>query len=271
MRILITLPKYINDSDMKLSNKPFPFKSCILLLLILTIPLLSIKVNAQVRPNLGGTSQLMNNALMELKGGNYERANAYFRQIIDSGLPIPQEMPYYFAETLFHLGQYDNSANFLNKYLQINGFRGDNYESARALESRLKAPLDEIQSCQLCDRRGYQYQVCHTCEGHKEIEQPCNHCKEKGVVGCSRCVGSGLVTIRNVFNIVEYYECEKCSGKGRYTCPTCLGSKFEVSSCRTCDGSGRLPTDIICDHEGENEVRHLTSMMMRKLKASSHP
>ncbi len=229
---------------------------------------LSMVCNAQV--NLGGSSRLMNSALTEMQNGNYQQANNFFRQIIDSGLPIPQEMPYYFAETLFELNQFDNSANFLNKYLEINGFKGDNYELAKDLEKRLSEPLNAIKVCQLCDRRGYRHQTCFTCDGHKQLEQPCNYCKEKGVVGCSRCIGSGMVTKKNVFNIIEYFECEKCSGNGRYTCPTCEGSTKEVTSCRTCQGSGRLQSDKICDHNPENEVRHLSSMILQKLGQGLH-
>jgi tetratricopeptide (TPR) repeat protein len=189
-----------------------------------------------------------------MEANEFEKANQYFRQIIDSNIPIPPEMPYYFAETLFQLKQFDNSANFLNKYLEINGFKGDNYEFAKDLEERLKEPLNEIRSCQLCDRRGYEYKTCFTCEGTKVIEQDCNYCKAKGIVGCSRCAGSGLVTKKNVFNIIEYFECERCSGNGRLTCPTCKGTKLEVSACKTCQGAGRLNSEKICDHQGQPDI-----------------
>lgn len=204
---------------------------------------------SQSQPHLGQSSKLMESALGAMEAGNFEKANQYFREMIDSKHPIPHEMPYYFAETLFRLRQYDNSANFLNKYLEINGYKGDNYEYAKELEKKLKQPLNEIMACQLCDRRGYRYKTCFTCEGRKKIEQDCNYCKAKGIVGCSRCAGSGLVTKKNVFNIVEYFECERCSGRGRLTCPTCKGTKSAVNACNTCQGSGRLNSEQICDHQ----------------------
>ena len=55
----------------------------------------------------------------ELDAIDYQTANSIFRNLIESGLPLPDEMPYYFSETLFALGQYDNSSNFLNKYLEL--------------------------------------------------------------------------------------------------------------------------------------------------------
>jgi len=75
------------------------------------------------------------------------------------------------------------------------------------------------------------------------------------VIGCSRCAGSGLITKKNVFNIIEYFECERCEGNGRLTCTTCHGSKLEVGDCRTCQGTGRLNSEKICDHkEGPKEL-----------------
>jgi len=223
----------------------------IIIVLLLLFPAL---VHAQLKPNLGQTSRQMNAAKQAMEGGQYERANNIFREIIDSRVPLPPEMPYYFAETLFHLGQYDNSSNFLDKYLEINGFKGDNYEAAKALENKLMAPLNAIKACTLCDRKGYRYQLCTTCHGTKELEQPCHVCKGKAIVGCSRCAGSGMLTKKNVFNILEYFECERCDGKGRLTCPVCEGAKVTHSKCRTCNGSGTIGSDELCDHEGELHV-----------------
>jgi tetratricopeptide (TPR) repeat protein len=224
---------------------------------------------SQVKPSLGGSSRLMNSALAEMGKGDYEKANAYFRQIIENNLSIPPEMPYYFAETLFELGQYDNSLNFLNKYLEINGFKGDNYEAAKSLEAKLKSNMASIYNCKLCDPRGYRYQNCPTCEGERQIEQACMYCKARGMVGCTKCRGSGLVTNKNVFNILEYYECDKCSGDGKHTCPKCMGSLKELSDCRTCRGQGRLFSEEICDHKPGTQPRHF-STGFEKLKEMSH-
>jgi len=206
---------------------------------------------AQIGPNLGQTDHWMKGAKAAIERNDYETANSIFRNLIDSGQPLPEEMPYLFAETLFQLKQYDNSANFLNKYLELTGFTGGHYKGAQELQQRLEVPLKEIQECQLCDRRGYRYQTCFTCDGNRQIEQECHYCKGKGVVGCSRCNGSGMITKMNIFKIVEYFECERCSGNGRLTCPVCEGSLKEVSSCRTCGGTGKLSSEDVCNHVEE--------------------
>jgi DnaJ-class molecular chaperone len=199
--------------------------------------------------NLGQTDRWMKGATAAIERNDYETANSIFRNLIDSGLPLPDEMPYFFSETLYELGQYDNSSNFLNKYLELTGFNGENYEGAKQLQEKLKGPLSAIQACALCDRRGYQYETCFTCDGSRQIEQTCDYCKAKGIVGCSRCAASGMIRKVNVFNIVEYFECERCNGKGRMTCPECDGSRHQVSDCKTCSGSGKITSDDLCDHQ----------------------
>ena len=206
-------------------------------------------LSASAQVNLGQTDRWMKGALAAMERSDYQTANSIFRNLIDSGLPLPEEMPYYFSETLFQLGQYDNSQNFVNKYLELTGFTGQNYEAATRLKEKLKVPIAQILACEQCDRRGYRYESCTTCLGKKELEQACNYCKAKGVVGCSRCGASGMIKKVNVFNIIDFYECERCAGKGRLACPTCSGSGKEVSACKSCEGSGKTASTALCNHE----------------------
>jgi hypothetical protein len=205
--------------------------------------------NASAQVNLGQTDRWMKGALAAMERSDYQTANSIFRNLIDSGLPLPEEMPYYFSETLFQLGQYDNSQNFVNKYLELTGFTGQNYEPATRLKEKLKSPLAQILACEQCDRRGYRYESCTTCLGKKQLEQTCSYCKAKGVVGCSRCGASGMIKKVNVFNIIDFYECERCAGKGRLACPSCSGSGKEVSACKSCEGSGKTASAALCNHE----------------------
>ena len=235
-------------------------------------------MHAQISPNLGNTSRIMNQATTAMDAGEFELANELFRQIIQSNAPIPSEMPFYFAKTLYELKQFDNSQNFLNKYLDLNGFKGAHYQEAKDLETKLEGPLKEIAACQFCDRKGYRLLTCATCSGEKQVEQDCSLCKAQGIVGCSRCAGQGVVTKKNVFNILEYYDCERCSGTGRLTCPRCDGTHLEFSECRTCAGTGHLESEQLCNHQENQAIgvrrtgfRNVFGHTLGHLKATSHP
>lgn len=226
--------------------KKHPFLK--ILILLFTIGLIQPTSIYAQSPGLGTTSAMMSRANTAMEKGEYTKANAIFREIIESNQPIPAEMPYLFAKTLYALGQYHNSQSFVNKYLDLNGFKGSYYKQAKALQNQLVNPLAEIVSCQYCDARGYRYGTCETCHGEGKTEQACSLCKGRGIIGCSRCAGDGLVTKKNVFNILEYFECERCSGKGRLTCTACQGTLVEVDTCPVCEGSGHILTEELCDH-----------------------
>lgn len=252
-----------------------PFR-CLLFLMLMIV--YGETLYAQVSPNLGNTSRLMANATAAMEAGEFEKANEIFRQIIQSNAPIPSEMPYFFAETLYQLKQYDNSRNFLGKYLDLNGFKGQHYQEAKDLESKLEQPLMDILTCQYCNKKGYRLLTCTTCSGEKQVEQDCTLCKAQGIVGCSRCAGKGIVTKKNVFNIVEYYDCERCSGSGRLTCPRCEGTHVEYGECRTCDGTGHLESEDLCNHEENHLIstprtsfRNVFGQSMGHLKLVHHP
>lgn len=208
---------------------------------------------AQGIPNLGQTDRWMQGALAAIERKDYQTANELFRSLIESGLPLPEEMPYYFAETLFELGQFNNSKNFLDKYLEITGQTGQNLQGAKELKQKLTKPLAEISACGLCDSKGYRYEVCATCMGQKKQEQTCDYCKGKTIVGCSKCAATGMIKKINVFNQVEIFECERCNAKGRLTCPECQGTGKQVSECKTCLGAGRVTGEVLCDHHEHEE------------------
>ena len=221
----------------------------LLFYILLSFSLLHPKTaNAQLSPSLGTVSALMEDATLAMDNGEYKKANGLFRQIIESNQPIPPEMPYLFSKTLFDLGQYHNSESFVNKYLDLNGFKGNYYKQAKELQQSLVQPLAEISACDYCDARGYRFTTCDTCHGEGVSEQACSLCKGRGIIGCSRCAGDGLVTRKNVFNILEYFECERCDGQGRLTCTSCHGSLVEISECPVCNGSGHIQSETLCDH-----------------------
>lgn len=252
-----------------------PFRNLLFLMLMIVY---GETLYAQVSPNLGNTSRLMTLATAAMEAGEFEKANEIFRQIVQSNAPIPSEMPYFFAETLYQLKQFDNSRNFLGKYLDLNGFKGQHYQEAKALESKLEQPLKEISACEYCDKKGYRLLTCTTCLGEKQIEQNCTLCKTQGIVGCSRCAGQGIVTKKNIFNILEYYDCERCSGTGRLKCPRCEGTHLEYGECRTCAGTGHLESEELCNHQEKQSIgisrtsfRNVFGNSVGHLKTNHHP
>ena len=192
---------------------------------------------------------LMQKGQSYVEDEDYEKANLVFRQILTLDEVIPSKFCYYFAETLYHLDQYQNSKNFIEKYYELTDDSGVFYEQIQQLEQLVDKEMQEIAACQLCDDKGYRLEVCTDCEGLGEAINTCQYCKGKGKVACSICKGEGVLIKVNVFNEKKYHTCHNCNGSGIETCKICKGDKTIKETCSTCKGTGYESTNIICNHK----------------------
>lgn len=191
----------------------------------------------------------MQQAIKEMNNKQYDAANITFRKILSLNEVLPTNLSYLFAETLFMIGQYENSRNFLDKYIHLSGHGGDYFEQATELDLLLKEKQEEILTCELCDREGYRLAICHNCNQTGKTVQTCPYCKGKGVTSCLECTGKGVVISENLLGEKKYETCENCHTKGYVNCPRCHGAKIIKDYCNVCGGDGLTTTNIICDHE----------------------
>lgn len=180
--------------------------------------------------------------------GNYEEANLSFRKLLAVQSVLPTEMCYYFAETLYQLHQYQNSKNFINKYLKLTGTTGPYYNKVLALDKLVDAKFEEIEACTFCDSKGYRFTACERCQGEGHLHQTCHYCKGQGRTACVACGGKGVKITENSFKEKEYKTCPVCHSDGVVTCAVCEGTKKEDIICSQCKGNGQLVTNKICDH-----------------------
>ena len=106
-------------------------------------------------------------------------------------------------------------------------------------------------SCHDCGGKGRIQETCRACRGSGRKRVRCGNCNGTG--GCSFCHGSGRVG--GVLG-GSPARCPRCGGSGR--CKMCSGGWKEVlcgdcggrsrsSTCRTCNGSGRIVDEYNCD------------------------
>lgn len=216
---------------------------------IILIPLLS---EAQ-RTSGEKTAQLLEQAKDLNRQGKYEEANVKFRQILSLNEVIPSEMCYHFAETLFAIGQFQNSKNFINKYFELTGKGGDNYDEVKKLEEMVDNELVAIRDCHRCNTTGYRYFPCRTCEQKGEVTQQCYYCRGHGIAPCTKCKGDGVLISVSALGGSEYHTCDRCQGAGTETCHICHGQKTLTSTCPTCNGFLFEAGTQLCDHKDHPE------------------
>lgn len=192
---------------------------------------------------------MMNIALSQMERENYEGANVTFRKILATKETMPTDLAYHFAVTLYMIGQYENSKNFLERYFGLTRRSGDFYEQGKELEALIAERVEEIHACNLCDSKGYLLRTCSKCDGEGHEYSNCNFCKGKGIVSCTKCEGQGVVVSKNVFNEKVYQTCTKCESKGHHLCDECKGEKVVQNKCRLCIGTGRESSKTLCEHD----------------------
>ena len=220
---------------------------------LLVFLLTSVSWCSLAQMNTGHEVQLRTEEAKKLmEAGRFDMAYNAFRDILASGKVLPTNLTYYFAETLYHIGQYQNSQNFVDKYLKITGKGGDYFQEATELDKLLTNEFSKISSCSYCDVSGYRLTTCTNCNGTKNLIESCHICNKTGINNCKKCEGEGVIIVTDVFNEKKYQTCDKCLGKGYHTCETCLGTKSISSNCPVCIGTGLERSEIICNHKDDH-------------------
>lgn len=188
-------------------------------------------------------------AKSQMSQGDYDKANRTFRKALATKKTLPTEMSYLFAETLFIINQYQNSRNFVEKYLDLAGQGGDYYEKAVELKGMLDDRFNEISDCEFCNLSGYRYIQCDNCNGAGHSVEQCYHCKGNGLTTCPKCTGNGVLISLNSLGGRQYQSCDLCDSKGYLTCTVCNGDKILSGVCTVCLGKGLKVSSQICNHE----------------------
>lgn len=137
----------------------------------------------------------------------YELADEKFRYVLQNVRSVPSDLTFYFGKNSYFLGQYKQSIDWLNKYIQLKGTTGQFYDEAT--EWLAKAEADFLKQKKEAAGRTQQllsenYEIdcgpsgkvtCPVCQGHHVIVRrgpfgdsfkTCPYCNEHGVLTCEQ-------------------------------------------------------------------------------------
>ena len=231
--------------------KSFTLYGILILLLSVSSPLLAQKKQVAGQKE---ATELLAQAKQQMGQQNYVAANKSFRQMLALNIPLPTDMCFFFAGTLFHLGQYENSLQFVEKYRSLAGPGGEFYHESGELKEQLEGKMTIIRECLHCDSHGYVLEACAFCEGKGNFEQNCSRCFGRKKVHCASCSGEGIQIEDDLFGQKKYQTCKNCNGSGIRNCTFCQGEGKMVSKCEECRGQGQLPTSQLCRHGATTEA-----------------
>lgn len=114
-----------------------------------------------------------------MKSGKYEEANQALLFVLGNLKPLPPKVAYLFGRNSYHLGQYKQSINWLNKYIQLQGTGGAYYDQAVSFLNRSEEQYMKIQRANSVDN-SLSTESLYDCGGLDKMI--CPVCKGEGVV-----------------------------------------------------------------------------------------
>lgn len=139
-----------------------------------------------------------------MASSKYDSAQVEFQFVLQNMEKLPSEMAYYFGRNSFHLRQYKQSINWLNKYIQLKGTKGRYYEPA-------------VQYLQFAEDEYIKIQRSQTAQFKEDIESAEYNCGGLEKMLCPVCHGSGVVISAGLFDNV-YKTCPYSLGEGYLSC-----------------------------------------------------
>lgn len=144
-------------------------------------------------------------AVLLLEAGKYVEADEKFRFALANLRSIPSDLTFHFGKNSFFLSKYQQSIDWLNKYIQLKGTNGQ--FSSEAMELKRQAEQEFLKE---------------KTEQTKEVQQVFStsydlDCGPTGKVVCPVCRGDHVIIKKGMFSN-EYRTCPYCDEHGILTC-----------------------------------------------------
>lgn len=183
--------------------------------IILTILFISSSLWAQQTPDeyILQQEQLKRTMLMKaldsgvvyLDEGEHIKADEKFKYVLNNIKGVPSELAYYFGKNSYFLKQYRQSVDWLNKYIQLKGTKGQFSEDAVIYIQKSEG---EILKQQIIENE----KTKQVMSSDYDID-----CGPTGRVICPVCHGEHVIIKRGPFGN-EYKTCPYCNEHGILTC-----------------------------------------------------
>ncbi len=146
----------------------------------------------------------MDQAVEWMEKGAYTQADRELAVVLKNLKPLPARMAYYYGRNSYHLGKHKRSINWLNKYIQLQGTKGNFYQ-------------ETVEFLKLAEKAYLEKQKLYTEEIVEELEAGEIDCNGKEKLICPVCDGTGVLVKSGTFENV-YKTCPYSAGEGFLSC-----------------------------------------------------
>lgn len=149
--------------------------------------------------------RVLDSAVLLMDQGRYEVADQKFKYVLANLKSVPSDLTFHFGKNSFHLNLYQQSIDWLNKYIQLKGTNGQFSQEAIELKQKAETEYLKVKAKQTD-------QVQQVLTESYEID-----CGPSGKVTCPACKGDHVVVKKGPFGY-EYQTCKYCNEHGILTC-----------------------------------------------------
>ncbi len=150
-------------------------------------------------------SAQLDTALYMSEQGEYVKADEKFRFLLKAHKIIPSDLVFFFGRNSYHLGNFSQSIDWLNKYIQLKGTVGQ--YSEQAINWLKKAEVEILKQKQTQSQ-----QAAQVLSRDFDID-----CGPTGKVTCPVCNGSTVI-IKKGYIENTYRTCPYCNHRGILEC-----------------------------------------------------
>ena len=150
---------------------------------------------------------LIDTAVSYMERAQYEKADEYFMTAIEKINVLSADFCFYFGKNSFYMNKYAQSIDWLNKYLELKGSRGQNSEETLTLLEKAEKAFRENGSS---SKTGADV-------NSKFFYRNTINCEEGSLITCPVCKGRDVIITLNRFGEKNYKTCPY-STNGVLTC-----------------------------------------------------
>lgn len=149
--------------------------------------------------------RVLDSGVQFMDEGKYALADQKFQYVLKNTKSVPSDLTFYFGKNSYHLEKYQQSIDWLNKYIQLKGTNGQFSEEAMQL---LRKSENEF----LKEKSKAVTKAAEVLSTDFDID-----CGPEGKVVCPVCKGDHVITKKGAFGMV-YQTCGYCNEHGLLSC-----------------------------------------------------
>jgi len=151
------------------------------------------------------TSRELDSGVYYMDLGNFKKADEKFQYVLENVKSVPSDLTFFFGKNSYHLQNYKQSIDWLNKYIQLKGTNGQYSSEAVQWLKRSEAEFVKEKSTASSN-------VGAILSVDYDID-----CGPSGKVTCPVCKGDHVIVKKGAFG-AEYKTCSYCNEHGLLTC-----------------------------------------------------